>query len=568
VPGALVACAAAAVLAPTTLAGTAVAGPVADPGSGGGAPAALRIDAPATATAPGALSVTVRSPGGPTDAAVLTVTPGDLRGVADLTPDPRCTPAPSGDGATTGTDGAGGATDGGRGGTAYGSPAALTCRLGAITAHGTTLRFRLTRATGAAPGATGSLTFSATAPGPSGSGDAGSSASAVTTVTAGGASLTARRVAPVTGLAPGARFSFTPAVRNAGDATAEGVGIAFWASPGLTPADDDANCRSAPAGSGTGGGVLVTCLVPGARIAPGAALRTTRPMVWRAARSLMSGSVRYRAWALDGTPPDGVTVAGNASTAAGPALALGPAGSAPAAAFPAASAAVTVATTVRTDLAAIGATVWARPGSTATVTLGVRNAGPGSVHSPAGDPAATWYVRPPAGTTVTAVSGPNGTKTDARGSEARGTAAHPFAAPADLSAGASATLTVTLRVDRIVPGARGSVTVLPGTGLAGRESDAGDDTAALVVRAPGTGAAAVPAARTPAPPGTGAGTPGRSPGAAGHRGGAAGAAFTDDGRGLADTGARRLVFSCGAGALCTGLGLGVLGIERRRRALA
>jgi hypothetical protein len=567
VPGALVAFATAAVLAPTALAGTAVAGPVPDPGSGGGAPAALRVDAPATATAPGTLSVTVRSPGGPTGAAVLTVTPGDLGGVAGLTPDHRCTPgdgtpAPGG---TASTHSTGGATQGAPGGTAYGSPAALTCRLGAVTTRGTTLRFRLTRAGGAAPGAAGSLTFTATAPGLPGDA-AGNPATAVTTVTVGGASLTAGSVAPVTGLSRGGTFSFTPAVRNAGDATAEGVGIAFWASPGLTPADDDANCRSAAAGSGSGGGVLVTCLVPGARIAPGGALRTTRPVAWRAARSLMDGSVRYQAWALDGTPPDGVTVPGGTPAGAGPARALGPAGSAPAAAFPAASATVTVATTTRTDLAAVGGTVWARPGSTATITLGVRNAGPGSVRLPTGDPAATWYVRPPAGTTVTAVSGPDGTK-----AAARGTAARPFAAPADLAAGASATLTVTLRVDRIVPGARGSVTVLPGAGLAGRESDAGDNTAALLVRAPGPGAAAVPAARTSASPGTGAATPGTSSGTApGHHGsgGAAGTTFTDDGPGLADTGARRLVFSCGAAALCTGLGLGLLGIERRRRALA
>jgi hypothetical protein len=571
--GALAALAGAALAVPIAPAGTAVAGPVPDPGSGGGTAATLRIDAPAGATAPGTLSVTVRSPGGPARAAVLTVTPRDLPEVARLTPDPRCTPAttgdaphggtpaPGGDGTSTGTDSGGGST----GGTGDGSSAALTCRLGTVTAHGTTLRFRLTRATGAAAGAMGSLAFTASAPGGDSDGDDVGTASATTTVTAGGAVLTARTVAPVTGLSPGATFSFTPAVRNAGDATAEGVGIAFWASPGLTPADGDAGCRSTRAGSGAGSGVLVTCLVPGARIAPGAALRTTRPVVWRAARSLMSGSVRYQAWALDGTPPDGVTAAGGTSAGGGAAPALGSAGSAPAAAFPAASATVTVATGLRTDLAAIGATVTARPGSTAKVTLGVRNAGPGSVDLPAGAPAATWYVRPPAGTTVTAVSGPGGARVTGQG-----IAAHPFAAPADLAAGASATLTVTLRVDRIVPGARGSVTVLPGAGVAGRDSDPGDDTATLVVRAPGSGASVVPAARTSASPGAGAGAPAKHPGPAGRHGtgDAAGAAFTGGGPGLADTGARQLVLSCGAAALCTGLGLGLVGIERRRRAAA
>ncbi|SCE79088.1 LPXTG cell wall anchor domain-containing protein [Micromonospora chokoriensis] len=143
---------------------------------------------------------------------------------------------------------------------------------------------------------------------------------------------------------------------------------------------------------------------------------------------------------------------------------------------------ITVTGTNGTDLAAIGAALKGRAGAVATATVGFRNNGPATLDTVNADHEAATHtdVELPPGTT--AVEVPENCQLR------QGTRTYLCASEMLLVAGATYTMEFRLRIDRVIPNARGAVRVnapceCPGGGSFADDIKPANDTARLVVNA-------------------------------------------------------------------------------------
>ncbi|GIM93904.1 hypothetical protein [Paractinoplanes toevensis] len=145
---------------------------------------------------------------------------------------------------------------------------------------------------------------------------------------------------------------------------------------------------------------------------------------------------------------------------------------------------VTVTGQQAADLAAVGATATGAAGATVTVPVGVKNLGPATLASQFGLPAVAALVTIPAATKVTGVPDacfPNGADGILKGNPK----AVQYACFTDevLPAGSTVTWKFTLKITKVVPGARGSVQLNPKCECDAFKPDANkaNDTAQIVL---------------------------------------------------------------------------------------
>lgn len=315
--------------------------------------------------------------------------------------------------------------------------------------------------------------------------------------------LRVRDVPTVTGVHPGDVVRDPLVVENRGQVAPLG-GFVLWGASdvGLDPAGKvPRNCLYRE-GVGAAGHTPYDFWCTFTRqIPPGAAYAVDTPIALRARPELTSGTVTYM------IPPAGTDLAvtawsddedfaGPPSRGTGPALGMHLAGSG--GAGPGDGARVgAVAGTFRAvadqqaDYRAVGATVHGTVGQVVRFTLSVRNDGPGSMAGrPVGDTGLD--VTPPPGTTVLSLHQgdpeevPNPWWCSPRHSGA--SVYHCGMGPqreGQLAPGQAYEVDVTLRVDKAVAGARGSVRVRRTSGEDTHDGDTADDVAPIVLVVPG-----------------------------------------------------------------------------------
>ncbi|MFF8830542.1 peptidase [Streptomyces sp. NPDC015131] len=428
----------------------------------------------------------------------------------------------------------------------------------------------ISAAPGSAPGATG--TFEVT-----GASDGAAFAPYRAGVTVGGPDLVMHPLDLEHEVAPGrvqdAPLTFT----NTGTAPADGVRLTLTASHGLDYTRRYANC--AYEDSEDGAWTRTVCDFPGT-YEPGATYTLAEPIGLRATGHAYTESFVHRVEERGGTV---------ATRADGPRLTLRKA--------PAAARAqdldpgdnqqesdLRVRNTA--DFAAYADVVTAPAGRTAEARVGFRNDGPAWIaHLRSGESVATVDVTVPAGATVTAKPAGCAARTAAGEyrAEPLGAPRYVCDTPVQVFEDEDFALPFELRIDRVVPGAQGAVTVRNGSpdrpALA-FDPEPGNNTARLVLNPEGpgtdsTGGASTSggttsAGGTAATGGTstsGAATGGAT--ASGVTGGGAAGAGTGTstaagGGNLASTGSAAVPLAAGAAAL-TGAGAAAFLVARRRR---
>jgi hypothetical protein len=275
----------------------------------------------------------------------------------------------------------------------------------------------------------------------------------------------------------------------------------------------------------------------------------------------MYGYNTYVVWPVGGSAPDSFDPADFPGTGTGAPLGLK---SVPSGSGFTGSGYGTFATTQHADYQALGDTVEGKVGETVSITLGVRNNGPGRMNFRwmDADNSGTFVVTPPAGTTITGAPGPGeqgdpGPLWSCTPGKAGAKSYTCDIANTDFGPGDSVTQEFTVRIDRVVPGARGSVRAVENPEYPNRDDDASNDTTAIAVKATGSAtsspspstSASPSATATPSPSGSGAGTSGG----------------TTTGGGLAATGADGVLLRAGTAVLLVAGGALVFLTARRRR---
>ncbi|MER5433352.1 hypothetical protein [Streptomyces sp. NPDC002588] len=320
---------------------------------------------------------------------------------------------------------------------------------------------------GAEPGDSGTVTYTATA-------DNAATITGTTRMTVGGPTLSAPgREKGVSGLAPGAPARVTARLaNNTRFPAARGVALQVNVSEGLTLTPRYSNCFYA--GSSP---TSAWCTFP-TKAAAGAAYRASGPLVYSVGiPETLTGEVTYT-WSSAPSRPAGHTVRGTGApltlvrTAAHPD-------------FDDSHGRVGVTTTAQADYEPVTGTVRGRVGDTVSVKLGVRRLGPANPRDDAGG----FEVVPPEGTTVTSIPF---TFEDTDGKWACDRPAKSGGAyVCDLNRGdvfwpgndGTTTVEFRFRVDRQVPGAKGTI----------RVHNPFD-------RTPGNDVAAIPLKASPTPP--------------------------------------------------------------------
>jgi hypothetical protein len=297
-------------------------------------------------------------------------------------------------------------------------------------------------------------------------------------------------------------------------------------------------------------------------IAPGAAYETDAPLHYTAAKDTMYGYNSYVVWPVGATAPDSFDPSDFPDTGTGTPLGLKSVASG--SGFTG-SGYGTFATTQHADYQALGDTVEGKVGETVSITLGVRNNGPGWMNFRwmDADNSGTFVVTPPAGTTITGAPAPGeqGDPGPLWNCTPRKAGAKSYTcdiASTDFKPGDLVTQEFTVRIDRIVPGARGSVRAVENPEYPNRDDDAANDTAAIAVNATGSAtsspspsASASPSATaTASPSGSGAGTSNDD---------------TTTGGGLAATGTDAVLLRAGTAVLLVAAGALVFLTARRSR---
>lgn len=327
----------------------------------------------------------------------------------------------------------------GTGGNCTGGGWVWTCAYGTLQNDGESeAPFTVHGVDGVEPGDSGTVTYTASA-------DNAAPVTGTTRMIVGGPTLySPEKQGKMTGVKPGKSASLTPRFSNSTRfSTEHGIALRINAQGGLVLTARPRNCRYDPTFTSA------WCTFP-TKAAPGTAYRTSSPLSFTAVPEELTGTLDY-SWSSDPQQPAELTVRGTGA----PLTLTRTSGRG----IDDDTGAVTVVeTTVQADYAAVTGTVRGRVGDTVSVTLGVRDLGPGRLSDENG----RFEVVPPEGTTVTSVPY---TFEDTGGKWACERPEKPGGAfVCDLnsdvfSAGDDGTTTVGFhfRIDRRVPGAHGTI---------------------------------------------------------------------------------------------------------------
>ncbi|MFJ2555473.1 MULTISPECIES: hypothetical protein [unclassified Streptomyces] len=301
--------------------------------------------------------------------------------------------------------------------------------------------FTLRGVDGVRPGDSGTVTYTATA-------DNAAPVTGTTRMTVGGPTLhTPEEEKTVKGLAPGTSAPLTPRFANHSRFTTErGVALHLTARDGLLLTSRPRNCSFDTTFTSA------WCTFP-TRAAARTAYRVSSPISYTAAPGKLAGTLSY-SWSSEPQKPDGLTVRGTGAPltlirTAARGLTQG-------------SSEVKVETTVQADYEPVTATVRGRVGDTVKVRLGLRDHGPGRLTG--SETQGGFEVVPPEGTTVTSIP------YVFEGSDSSWACARPEksgkAFVCDIGADGfydtrheegPTTIDFHIRIDRQVPGARGTI---------------------------------------------------------------------------------------------------------------
>ncbi|MEV7422165.1 hypothetical protein [Streptomyces sp. NPDC091212] len=305
--------------------------------------------------------------------------------------------------------------------------------------------FTLHGADGVEPGDSGTVTYTVTA-------DNAAPVTGTTRMTVDGPTLhTPKDEKTVKGVAPGKPVPLSPRFANHSRFTAErGVALRLTARDGVLTSRPG-NCYFDTA-------FTSAWCVFATKAAPGTAYRTGSPIGYAADAGKLTGTLSY-SWSSEPRKPGDLTVRGTGAPlslteTAGRGLTNG-------------SSEVHVETTAQADYEALTATVRGRVGDTVKVRLGLRDHGPGRLRSIAGmdpDVMGGFEVVPPEGTTVTSIPY---TFEDSGGTWACERPKKPGGAfVCDIGydnfhearhEGGTTAIDFHIRIDRQVPGARGTI---------------------------------------------------------------------------------------------------------------
>ncbi|SEO45545.1 hypothetical protein [Actinacidiphila rubida] len=377
---------------------------------------------------------------------------------------------------------------------------------------------------------------------------------------------------------PGTLVPFSPVIANTGDASPRhGFTLHFHTSDTTTtPADArafaltgerPANCHYPPAPRND-----FWCAFPD-EIAPGQVWTTDRPLSYRTRTPLMDGFITYDIRpagsvlaSQDFDPADYVTGDGppltlHRSAAQDTGLTAGW---------------LHVVADQHADYQAIGGTLHGTRGDVVRLSLGVRNAGPGSLTQSGADGA--FDVTLPAGvslvTTEPVVASPPGTSPGPEPLCVRRTSgAYRCAMREPLRLHGQFVLRFALRIDRLVPaatkGAVGTVRVVPSTEAPTHDVNLANDTATITVARPGSTTSDSPTSGGSGSTTSGGSASGGSTSSGGGATGGSGASssnggLTPDGS-LASTGSGATLPVTGAAAMLLLVGTVAVTVRRRRR---
>ncbi|MEV0740550.1 hypothetical protein AB0I51_32520 [Streptomyces sp. NPDC050549] len=427
----------------------------------------------------------------------------------------------------------------------------VRCDVGPLSGGESIDPFFLKPTAAAKAGDTGAITYTATAS------DA-ATVTGKTDVLVGGPKLVSRSYPALKGIAPGAVFERTPAFTNTGTAPADkGVMLLVQDSEGVSLARDHSNCHYSDQSD-----VGAWCRFD-TPVAPGAAYKTDAPLRYTASKDTMYGYNTYVVWPVGGTAPDSFRPSDFPGTGTGAPLGLKSLASG--SGFTG-SGYGTFATTQHADYQALGDTVEGKVGKTVSITVGVRNNGPGLMNFRwmDADNSGTFVVTPPAGTTITGAPGPGeqgdpGPKWNCTPRKAGAKSYTCDIASTDFKPGDSVTQEFTVRIDRVVPGARGSVRAVENPEYPNRDDDTANNTAVITVKATGS-ATSSPSPSTSASP-SAAATATTSPSGSG----AGTSNGTTTGGGLAATGTDGALLRAGTAVLLVAGGALVFLAARRSR---
>ncbi|MFI6937438.1 hypothetical protein [Streptomyces sp. NPDC050287] len=417
----------------------------------------------------------------------------------------------------------------------------VRCDVGPLSGRESIDPFFLKATTVAKAGDTGAITYTATAS------DA-ATVTGKTDVLVGGPKLVPRPYPALKGIAPGAVFERTPAFANTGTAPAgKGVMLLVQDSEGVSLTRDHSNCHYSDQPD-----VGAWCRFD-TPVAPGAAYETDAPLRYTASKDRMYGYNTYVVWPVGGTAPDSFDPSDFPGTGTGAPLGLKSVASG--SGFTGSGYGI-FATTRHADYQALGDTVEGKVGETVSITVGVRNNGPGRMgfRWMDADNSGTFVVTPPAGTTITGAPGPGeqgdpGPLWNCTPGKAGAKSYTCDIGSTDFGPGDFVTQEFTVRIDRVVPGARGTVRAVESPKYPNRDENAANDTAAIAVKANGSATSSPSATATASPSGSGAGT----------RSG------TTTGGGLAATGADGVLLRAGTAVLLVAGGALVFLAARRSR---
>ncbi|MGW1752404.1 hypothetical protein ACWCRD_43785 [Streptomyces sp. NPDC002092] len=425
----------------------------------------------------------------------------------------------------------------------------IKCEVGPLSGKESIDPFFLKPTAAAKAGDTGAITYTATAS------DA-PTVTGKTDVLVGGPKLVLRPYPALKGIAPGAVFERTPAFANTGTASADkGVILLVQDSDGVSLARDHSNCHYS---DHPDGGAWCRFDTP---VAPGSAYETNAPLRYTAATDTMYGYNTYVAWPVGGTAPDSFDPSDFPHTGTGTPLGLKSLASGSGFTGPGYG---TFATTQHADYQALGDTVEGKVGETVSITVGVRNTGPGRMDFRwmDADNSGTFVVTPPAGTTITGAPGPGeqGDPGPLWNCTPRKAGAKSYTCSigsTDFRPGDLVTQEFTVRIDRIVPGARGSVKAVENPDYPNRDDHAANDTAAITVKATGS------ATSSPSP--SASASPSATATASSSGSGAGTGNGTTTGGGLAATGADGVLLRAGTALLLVAGGALVFLAARKSR---
>ncbi|MDH6493390.1 hypothetical protein [Streptomyces sp. SAI-127] len=333
----------------------------------------------------------------------------------------------------------------------------------------------------------------------------------------------------------------------------KGVMLLVQDSEGVSLARDRSNCHYS---GRPGGGAWCRFDTP---VTPGAAYETDAPLRYTASKDTMYGYNTYMVWPVGAAAPDSFDPYDFPETGTGAPLGLKPVASG--STFTG-SGYGTFSTTQHADYQALGDTVEGKAGETVSITVGVRNNGPGWMNFRWMDAAnsGTFVVTPPPGTTITGAPGPGeqgdpGPLWNCTPGKAGAKSYTCAIASTDFRPGDSVSQEFTVRIDGVVPGAQGSVRAVNNPEYPNRDDDTANDTTAITVKATGsatsspTPSASAPTPATVSPSGSGTGT----------------TSGTTTGGHLAATGSHQVLLRAGAAVLLAAGGALVLLTARRFR---